>query len=115
MSLRACVTAYQPCVTFHFKSSGDGMRQPLGHASGPIGGPEVIYVTTRPASVLLGGVGLRDILFDIVNKQGTVVGEKPVAPCSSVQLRQETGSAQKSREASARRPSSTLVLSVFPP
>lgn len=47
----------------------------------------MIYVTVQPASVLIGGAGSRDILFDIVNKQGTVVGEKPVVPSSSSRRR----------------------------
>lgn len=54
-------------------------------------------------------------MFDIVNKQGTVVGEKPVVPSSSVQLQQEMRSAERTSEASGQRPSSTLVVSVFFP
>lgn len=73
----------------------------------------MIYVTVGPASVLVRGAGCRDILFDIVNKQGTVVGEKPVVPSSSVQHQQETRSSEKSCEASGQRPSSTLVMSIF--
>lgn len=75
----------------------------------------MIYVTVGPASVLVRGAGCRDILFDIVNKQGTVVGEKPVVPSSSVQHQQETRSSEKSCEASGQRPSSTLVMSIFFP
>lgn len=86
MSLRACVTAYLPRVTFHFKSSGNGMRQPLRHASEPVGGLRMIYVTVRSASARVKEAGSRDILFDIVNKQGTVVGGKPVVPFSFVRL-----------------------------